>query len=356
MKKIYMSTIATAILASSALASDGIKAAGGTISGDVTLYTYSQSVDNGGDNGYTNASVGISYESNSMNGLKVALAARANAKIAEKNDADWDDEAEDFAVSTANISYANDALTVVAGRQEIDLEWIGDYHTALVGVITAVPNTTIVVGHTSETMAVDADGTLAKMADIGEDGAEVIDVKYTAGATTVNPYFMNATDIFSAYGVKVSTEAAGLGITGHYAATSEDVAGTDDGSIMHLELSKELGSVSLTAGYVAAGKDNGAGSITALGDNIDPFEDGGNTYGADSTTIYVSGSTDVSGLSLGAFYGSSSYGNSTDSEIYLTAGKSLMNGLDLEAIYAMSSYEVSTNDSSKLAVTLTYSF
>ena len=355
MKKLYISAITAALLASSAIASDEIKAAGGTISGDVTLYGYTQSVDSGADNGYTNGSVGIGYESDSMNGFKASIAARANVEISEENDGDYGD-GEDFAVSTANISYSNDAFTVVAGRQAIDLEWIGDYHTALVGVITAIPDTTIVVGHTEEFMAVDADAPLSEMTDIGADGAEVIDVKYTMGETTINPYFMNATDIFSAYGLKVSTQAAGLGITAQYAATSEDIAGTEDGSIMHLELSKDIESISLTAGYVTTDKDGGTGSISALGDNIDPFEDGGNTYGVDSDTIYVSASTELSGLSLGAFYGSSSYADSTDSEFYLTAGTTIADSIDLEAIYASTINEDSTTDSDKLAVTLTYSF
>ena len=364
MKKIYISTIAAALLTTSAMAeSTTFKDAmsKGTVSGDISVFN--TSVSNSGttaDSGYSMSSIGLGYATKSYKGLTGAIAMRTNHMISEKATGDYSNGTDpEVALSTLNISYSTDKATIVAGRQEIDLEWIGDYHEAVVGVLKYVPDTTIIVGHTERKMAVDADAALEKMADIGtkSNGASVIDVKYEGiKGTTINPYFMNSSDLFSAYGVKVTSEVAGVGVTGHYAATSEDVAGVKDGSIMHLEVSKEISGLTLTAGYITNDKDGGNGSLDALGDNISPFEDGGNAYGADADSYYLSVGAEVSAVTLGAFYGSSSYANSTDSEIVLTAGTAIASDLALDLLYSTTSYETSTSDTDKLNLTLTYSF
>lgn len=361
MKKIYMSAIAATLLSTSLMAeSSSIKDAlsNGKTTGDVTIYT--ESMDKAKDTGYTMSSIGLAYETDSLNGFKGALAFRSNHKISEKENGNYSNGTDpEVALSTANISYSTDKATIVVGRQAIDLEWIGDYHEAVVGVLTYVPNTTIVVAHTERNMVVDADAALGKMADIGtnSNGASVIDVKYDGIAnTTINPYFMNASDLFSAYGLKATTSISNINVTAHYAATSEDVAGKKDGSIAHLEVGTTVSDVALTAGYITAGKDNGAGSLNALGDNIDPFENGGKSYGADSDTFYVSAAADISTVSLSAFYGSSSYGSSTDSEIILTAGTTVAENLSLNLLVASTSNEVSTTDTDEVSLTVAYSF
>ena len=63
-------------------------------------------------------------------------------------------------MSTANVSYSTDKATIIVGRQAIDLEWMGDYHEAVVGALTYVPDTTIVLGHTQRFMEVNADEAL----------------------------------------------------------------------------------------------------------------------------------------------------------------------------------------------------
>lgn len=359
MKKLYISSIAATILATSVMAdSSSINEAfkKGKVSGDISIY--SQSVKNDtADSGYTMNSIGLGYKTDSYKGFNASLAFRANHKINEKESGDYSDGTDpEVAMSTANISYSTKGATIVAGRQEIDLEWIGDYHEAVVGVLKYVPQTTIIVGHTSRMMAVDDDGALGTMADIGTEGASVIDVKYKGiKDTTINPYFMDAKDVFSAYGLKVSTKVAGLGLTVHHAATSEDTA-ANDGAITHLEVEKKISDTTVKAGFVTTDKDGGIGSISALGDNIDPFEDGGATYTADSDTFYVDLSTKVSGYKLGAFYGSSSYGSSTDSEIVLKGEKDVAKNLSASVLLSSASYETSTNDTDKVSMQIKYKF
>lgn len=346
MKKLYISTIAAAALASSSMAMD---VAGGTLEGDATAYTISQD-----DASFTTASVGATYTTPDMSGLKGSLGVRANALIAEDNDGVYDDENDDgYAMHTANVSYSSDAIDLVLGRQAIDLEWIGDYHDAAVAVMKYVPNMTIVAGYTKAMMAADYDGALYNETnDIGDDGAMVVDAAYSASeALTVGAYYMSAPDIFSAMGAKVETTMGDLGLTGKYAMTSEDVAGTEDGSILAIDASFGM----FGAGYIMTDKDGGSGSITALGDNINPF-DNGDTYGADTSAMYASVSTEVSGLSLGVLAGSISMGDATDTEIDVTVGYAPMDNLSIDFLYVNYMADDSADDVDYMSLTASYSF
>lgn len=373
MKKLYISTVAASLLTTGALAdSSSIKDAfaNGKVSGDISIYTESVDLNNGDkDTGFTNSSIGIQYETDSFNGFKAAIGGRTNHKFSEKNDGDYEgsydiDPGEDSeaVLSTANISYTSDYGTIIAGRQEIDLEWIGDFHEAVIGVVTAVPDTTIVLGHTKRFMEVNADTSLGKMADIGKDGANVIDVKYEGIENVViNPYFMDANDLFSAYGLKATASVASIDLTAHYAATSEDVKDTEDGSIAHFEIGTTVSDISLAAGYIMTDKDGGIGSISTLGDNIEPSEELGDyIYGTNADTFYVNVGAEVSIISLGAQYAQSKYdGASTNekaSEILLTADVAITDELSFGAFYSSVDAENSDDDQNKLAAMLTYSF
>ncbi|MGB3751397.1 MAG: Opr family porin [Arcobacteraceae bacterium] len=380
MKKIYMSMVAAAVLSTGAYAeSNSIKEAfaNGKVSGDISLYTESTSKNGANkDSAFTNSSIGIQYETDSFNGFKAAIGGRTNHKFTEKEDGDYinsyteDSNNDSEAVlSTANISYTADMGSLTVGRQEIDLEWIGDYHEAVIGAVTAIPDTTIVIGHTTRFMEANADTNLGKMADIGDGGASVIDVKYAGIENTViNPYFMTASmnddDDFNAYGLKATTTVANIDLTAHYAATNEDKSGQDDGSIAHLEVATTIEMISLAAGYITTDKDGGIGSISSLGDNIDPSEDLGNIYGTDADTFYANISAEINIFTLGAQYATVNYddsanGNSDDakdSEILLTAGVAITDELSFDALYSSVDAENSDDDTDKVLAMLTYSF
>jgi hypothetical protein len=369
MKKIYTSIVAAAILSTGAYAeSNSIKDAfaNGKTSGDISLYSeYVSKNGTSKDSAFTMSSIGLNYETDSFMGLKGALGARTNHKFTEKENADFDETTPKTALSTANISYSTDKAALVVGRQAIDLEWIEDYHEAVVAVLSYVPDTTIVVGHTERKMAVDNDAALATMTDIGtnNDGANVIDVKYEGIANTViNPYFMDAKDTFSAYGLKATTNVANIDLTAHYAATSEDVVGTKDGSIAHLAVGTTIENISLAAGYIATDKDGGIGTISALGDKIDPTEDiGTQVYGTNADTFYGSISAEVSIVTLGAQYTTVKYDTATTtddrvSEILLTAGAAITDELSLNVLFSSVNAELSADDTDKVTAMLAYSF
>lgn len=362
MKKIYTSIVTAALLTTAASAdSSSIKEAfqNGKASGDISLYV--ENSNNSGatqDSGFSLGSIGLNYETDSINGFKANLGFRTNHKFNEKEEADFDETTPKSVLSTANISYSTDKATLIVGRQEIDLEWMGDFHEAIVGVLTYVPDTTIVIGHTERFMEVNSDEALQEMAVSGsEKGAYVLDAKYEGiQDTVINPYFMDAPDVFSAYGLKVTSSIANIDLTAHYAATNEDTQ--SNGSIAHFEIGTTVSDISFAAGYATTDKEVGAGNITALGDNIDPFEDGGKIYDADADTFYVSASADISDISLSAFYGTTESGanNADDSEIVLTAGTAINDELSIDLLVSSIDAENSTDDVDKVTVMATYSF
>ena len=65
-----------------------------------------------------------------------------------------------------------------------------------------------------------------------------------------------------------------FGAVAHYATSSEELVDTNDGSIGHLELNTTISDFTAAIGYIKTDKDGGSGSMTAVGDNISPFEDG----------------------------------------------------------------------------------
>ncbi len=357
MKKLTMSFAVSAIVASGAFAID---TSAGTISGEIGAYTTSNSKT---DTGYTMGSASLNFETKDMSGFKAALGVMANGKIAEENDADWDDNSEDAVVNVANVSYSNEAFTVIAGRQAIDLEWISDYHEAVVGVLKAIPNTTVILGHTTKKTGNDNYEPLAKFTKFnGTDGASVLDVTYELDKTTkFGAYYMDAPNVFSAIGAKVETEVSGLGIVAKYATTSED-SGAKDGSIMALDLAYSVGEISLNGGYITTGKDNGKGSIDTIGDNINPLDTGDKVYGTDAKTLYVGASTTVAGFELGGIYETTSYDNSgaseKESELNLTASWEckFVKNLNISALYSNISAETSADDSSYYSLQAVYSF
>ena len=145
MKK-QLSIIASAlVLTSSAVYADSKNVdeafKNGTVSGDISIHN--QSWDNGTgnkDSGFTAGTIGVNYSTDSVNGISANVGFRAGHKFGEKENDDYKGDFEQNSVmNVANISFSNDVVSVTAGRQEIDLEWLGDFNEAIVVATTAIP-------------------------------------------------------------------------------------------------------------------------------------------------------------------------------------------------------------------------
>jgi len=359
-KRVKLSLLASGlILAATSVSADSntIKEAfaNGKTSGDISAYYESKDNSGAADAGFISGSVGLNFETDSVNGFSAALGFRAQHQFDEENNGDYDGAyGNDAVVNTALIKYANSDFFVSVGRQEIDLEWLGDYNESVVAGITSIPNTTIILGYTDRQAEIGFD-TTADFAEITPDGAYVLDVKYNGIENVeLNPYFYSAPDVADFYGFKASYDVDAFGFTGHYAESSEDVGA--DGDIYALEARANFAGFSAALGYFATDKTVGTGSIAAYGDNVSPLEDGNNVYAADAQTTYGSISYELAGVALTAIYGTTDYGvNSDEDELNLIAEYGFTDELSGAITYV--DYENSAGgDYDKLFANISYSF
>ncbi|MDD2895361.1 MAG: Opr family porin [Aliarcobacter sp.] len=354
-----ISLVACGLLLSSSVAfgADTIDSAfkEGKVSGSLALYGQKHDKKNGNlDSGFGNGNATVAYETASFYGLSAKAEFKGNLGLGEieKNDRLTGAPFENNSLMTeAYIKYAMDGFSLTAGRQAIDLEWLGDYNEAVVAAITAIPDTTIVLGYTDRK----AESGIDLSQDfyvVTQKGAYVLDVKY-AGFEGVefNPYAYSAPDAVDFYGLKTTVTTDYFGAIAHYAESNvEKVFGTangyQDGSIAHFELNTTISEVSAAAGYITTDKNGGVGAMSAYGDNISPFDTGLNTYSADAKTVYGSLGYTIADIELGALYGETKFGtNYKEKELNLTAGYSITESLATSVLYGHVNADEANGDS-----------
>lgn len=352
-KKISLVTCGLLLSTSIVFGADSVDSAfkEGSVSGSVTAY----GIEHDGKGSAVDTSSGfgtinLSYETASYNGLSAKAAFEAGHAM---NDATL---VNDALMTEAYVKYANDMVSITAGRQAIDLEWMGDYHEAVVAAITAIPDTTIVLGYSNQFTAADEDE-IGNFTQIGTDGAYVLDVKYSGFENIeLNPYYYSVPNTADWYGLKAGYTSDMFGLVAQYAASSEEV-GTD-GSIGHIEVNTTLSGVSAAIGYIKTDDTAGIGSISAVGDNISPFDNGANTYSSDAKTTYGSLGYSISGVDLGVLYGETDFAaNGEEKELNLSAGYSFTDSLSLGLLFVNYDLEGSSaSDYKEYSATLAYSF
>lgn len=361
MKK--LSIIATTIvLTSTVYASNSIEESfkNGKVTGDISIHNHSWDNGNGNnDSGFTAGTVGINYSTDVFKGFTLNTGFKAAHKFSEKENNDYKNDFEANSImNIANISFANDLLTATIGRQEIDLEWIGDYNEAIVVSTTAIPNTTLTAAYSTRQAAVGNDE-LKNFADVTKDGAFVLDAKIqTSDELVINPYYYTAKDSVDFYGIKADFDTDKFGLTGHFASSSTDSSTNEkDGAIFAFEARTNFADVELSGGYIVVDKD-GLGLINSFGDNIDPTEELGDyVYASDTKTTYFNIGYEIANIGLTALYAISDNNttNKKDKEFTLGASYSIMENLNADITYTDLSLESDT-DKSKLVANFTFEF
>ena len=372
MKKLSLAASLLLLSSSVALAdSSSIKDAfgAGKTSGALDVY-YTSTDTKTTDSGFTSGAVTLSYETGSYKGLSGKVTFVGAAQISEENNGDFDGSVEDNSIlAESSITYAQDMFSITAGRQAIDLEWLGDYNEAVVVATTVIPDTTLVLGYTDKKAVAGVDEISDKFEDANPTGkgAYVIDAKYAGvEGLELNPYYYSAPDTANFYGLKASYSTDMFGAVVQYAKSSEKVAGTEDGSIFNAELSTSIEGVSLAGGYIKTDKDGGIGAIATFGDNVSPFEEGNYAYAGAGTSVnektyYVSIGYTVADIELSALYGKTKYDTATTSgdsekELDLSASYAFSDELSASLLYVDVSAEAAADDYNKVVATLTYSF
>jgi hypothetical protein len=330
--------------------------ANGKTSGDITISSENRDKKSAPDTRYTTGGISLSYETDSVSGFSAKVGFKGNVKLEEKNNGDYPFP-EDTSITQANIKYANNKATVITGRQEIDLEWLSHYNDGVVGIFNYIPNTSVTFAYSKRKAEIDID-THDKFTDIGKDGIYVIDAKYSGIENIVlNPYYYTVPDIADFYGMRIDLDTDMFGLTAQYAQSDEDIATTKDGDIYKLEGRLNIADFTFATGYIKTNKNGGVGSLTIVGDNIKPFDDGTNIYGTDAKTIYGKIGYTIGELGLFAVYGNTKYDtDSKNDELNLIVEYRFTEEISGKILYVDYDDQGSDSDYNKILASVSYAF
>jgi hypothetical protein len=364
MKRI--SLVASILLATTTSAfaeSDSIKEAisYGVASGDITAFYKNENTKND-DEGFLNGSLGVSFQTDSFKGVNAKVGFRANHKFSEREDGNYKDEFENKALMTESyLQYRDVGLKATVGRQIIDLEWLGDYNEAITfETKKLMDNTTISLAYVDRQAESEEDES-SNFEEISEKGLYAFDFNYEIeeDESEINAYYYSAPDLVDFYGIKAKGELGMFEFTAHYAASSVDVNGEEDGNILNLEFETEISNFEFVVGYIRTDKEGGVGMMDSYGDNIDPTEElDESIYAADSQTAYAAIEYAGNGLEAELIYAEAKHGenNDKDKELTVAVEYEITDSLSTEIIYTTTSMEDSDDDLDVTQISLAYSF
>lgn len=371
MKKTAISTVLALALGSSAvLAHDSLEEAfkDATFKGHVGLYGQLQK--NKGeankDTGFSVAHASVGYETAPIHGVSLGLAAWGNTRLSNKNEGYKEVFAGNAIFHEAFLKVAHEEMgALIVGRQEVDLEWLGDYIEGVVGVVTPMEELAVVAGWMKRKAAVGEDEIEKFEEKNGKKGVYVFDVKYSPLEwLELNPYYYHAADVLKAPGIKAT---ASLGLAEDFVGSTMlqyvDVSASGeakDGYVAQAEQGFEFFGANVALGYIKTDKKGGAAEIDAFGDQS-PFEEGNQVYGIDAKTFYLSAGYEFEGVSVSALYGQTKYLSEEgekmkEKEFDLALGYSFMENLETEFIYANVKNDNDDESYNVFKVAATYSF
>jgi hypothetical protein len=345
----------SALFADSTSIVDALK--NGKINGEFFLYGEQSDIKAADDEGFGSGSFNLGFTTDSFYNFKLDVGSRANHAFWEVDGGEYDQD-DKAVLHTANIAFSHPHLDVILGRQKIELEWIENYHEALVFVGKGLPYTTIIAGYTQRTATADGDQPLSGFEKIGKNGAFLVDAKYEGIKDIVlNPYIYYADDVAVWTGAKALYDANfgefQLGGTLQYARSDEETG--KDGSFLQLEARGTFAGVNAALGFMQTGKDVGAGSMNAVGENINFFEDGEQIFEVNADTFYLSLNGAWNRFKFGGIFGSTDYDGGKMRELDLTVSYDLTDNLNLFGAFINGNGE-GDNDYNKITAQAVYSF
>jgi hypothetical protein len=368
--KIKMSLAVAVLLTNSALFADSTSILdtlkNSTINGDLGIYIKQTKYDDH-NNGYGSGSFNLGYSTDSFYGFKLSAGSRANHAF-------WDNGGEyapnaKTILHTANIAYSHQYFDVIFGRQEItNLDWIINFHEALVGVIKVAPDTTITVAYSQRIADANYDAPLRTFQKIGEDGTFfedglfAIDAKWRGiDGLVVNPFIYYANDVVTWAGARVDYDKtfSDFSVSGTAQYTQGKEKFGDDSSILHLEARGSFIGIDAYLGFVKTDKNGGSGNIVRAGETLNRFEDGAQLFKENAKTVYLGASYEFKDFVFNAIYGYTQYySNSKFNDLELGTTYSLNDNLALEGLLILTSGndEAGYADYTKVILGAVYSF
>jgi hypothetical protein len=350
----------TVLLADSTTITDALK--NGTFGADLSLYGEYSDIKHIDNQGFGSGSFNMFFSTDAFYGVTVSAGSRANHAFWEIDGGEYI-QADKAVLHTANVAYTHKYFDAILGRQEINLNWVSDFHEALVGVLKIVPDTTIIAGYTQRKATADFDSPLVPFDKLGEDGALVVDATWSGRGVVeglkVNPFVYYVHHLSTWAGAKVDYDKKftdfAVGGTIQYTQSDED-GNRKDNSFLQLEARGSFIGIGAKLGYFKADKDGGANTIIAAGENVNPFEDGDYIFEVDANTFYLGATYDFQDFAFSALYGYTKYdADGKFNELDLGVGYKLSDNLALQG-FLINGDGNQNDDYIKVTLGATYTF
>lgn len=335
----------------------------GVASGDMTVYNKNVNNNSGADEGFTNGSLGIAFQTDSFHNVNAKVAFRANHEFAEKREGNYEDEfATDSLMTEFFLQYRDIGVRATLGRQLMDLEWIGDYNEAItIETKKLIDDIKVTLAYVDRQAESEEDES-TEFSDVTQKGAYIADFNYEIeeDESEISAYYYNIPDVVDFYGIKAKGEFSMFEFTAHYAASSADKqSGEENSNILNLELEHETSNFEFAVGYIKTDKEASVEQMTTYGDNIDPTEElEDSIYAADSQTVYGKIEYEGSNYEVEAVYAQAKHGaaDNKDKEFTVELEYAFTDALSAEVVYTTTSMQDSADDKDVTEVSLTYSF
>jgi hypothetical protein len=331
----------------------------GTFKGDMGLYYERYFNKNTLDSSYAMYSVGLHYKSRKFNNFQLNLGFRANDKIYELYNGDYDNTTKAI-MDTANLTYFGNNFNIVIGRKKEMLQWIHGFQEEI--KLNFYPSQTynIELLHTCRHARANNYEELKSFRKInGDDGLNVFTLETKFNNIKTQVYFYNAPSLANWYGTTINMQKQRYSLKLIYSKSNE-LTQKPNGGYFNIESSFNYKTASLTAGYIQTDKNGGLGSMTIsrnVYDSMNPLEEGDHIFEKDAKTFYLNSSYDLNDkLSLALNLGHIKFQNNNANEIDLYADYSFKKNFALHLCLDKYDSDINTDDSMAFKTQLTYKF
>ena len=309
------------------------------------------------NSGYAMYSVGLGYKSGKFNNFQLNLGFRANNKIYELHNENFDDTTKSI-LHTANLTYSDSNYKIIIGRKKETMQWIHGFQEEIKLVYNK--SYKLILLHTYRHGRANNREELKSFRKInGNDGLNLMEITKKTDIAKIQLYFYNAPNLVNWFGSTINLKQKNCNVKLVYSKSNE-LTNKPEGSYFNIESSFKTKPAFLTIGYIQTDKNGGLGSMRMdrnVYDNMNPLEEGFHIFSKDAKTIYSNIILKTNGkLSFKINVGHIKFQNKKANEIDFYTNYILNKNFSLELCLDKYISDVNKDELTAIKTQLTYKF
>jgi hypothetical protein len=330
----------------------------GKFKGDFALHFERYYNKNAQDSSYSMYSVGLMYKSAKFYNFNLNLGFRANNKINELNDGDFDDTTTTI-LHTANLTYYGKDFKFLAGRNKETYQWIHGFQEEL-KLSGNIDNFKYTILHAFRHGRANNHEELKAFNSLNNGkGLNLLDIVYNKEFLNTNIYFYNARTLANWYGITLNANKDNYNAKLVFSKSNE-LTNKPNGSYFNIEGGVDFGISSLNIGYIKTDKKGGIGSMGIdrnVYNNMNPLEEGNHIFKKNAKTIYSNISIPINDkLSLSANLGHIDFQNKKAKEFDLYLDYDVSKKMNVEICFDKYDSDINDEDSKAIKAQFAYKF